>query len=73
MRMAGAWLLDTDHCIAYLSARSPVHTKVVARINAIPASDLYVSTFSALELAEGPFHAQSIPSQHAQQTALDAV
>lgn len=71
--MGGPWLLDTDHCIAYLSARSPVHVRVVARINAIPASDLYISTFSALELSEGPFHAQNSQSQHTQQSALDAL
>lgn len=70
--MANAWLLDTDHCIAYLSPRSPVHGRVTARINATPVSALYLSTFTLLELAEGPFHGQTAQSQQSQQAALDA-
>lgn len=70
--MPTARLLDTDHCIAYLNPRSAAHATVAARINVVPVSELYFATFTALELAEGPFHSPTAQSRSAQQAALDA-
>jgi hypothetical protein len=46
--MARLYLLDTDHCIAYLKPKSPQHAGVAARIQGIPAQELRISTFTAM-------------------------
>jgi tRNA(fMet)-specific endonuclease VapC len=57
--MPPPYLLDTDHCIAYLQASHSAHTSVSARVAAVFPGDLRVSLFSAMELAEGPWHSQT--------------
>lgn len=69
--MPAPYLLDTDHCIAYLQASHPAHAKVLARVTAVSPADLRVSLFSAMELAEGPWHSQTPQGYRQARSALN--
>ena len=70
--MPAPYLLDTDHCIAYLNPRDPRHGKISARIAAASPGDLHISVFTELELAEGPYHSPTPAARRAQQLGIDA-
>lgn len=68
--MPAPFLLDTDHCIAYLSPRTASHGNVASRINSTPVQELRISVFSVLELAEGPHHSPTPQGRQADQQAI---
>src|SRR5437899_1316752 len=68
--MPAPYLLDTDHCVAYLQGRHPAHVNVVARMAGVSAADLNVSLFTVMELTEGPWHSQIAHRYHADRAAL---
>jgi hypothetical protein len=68
--MPAPYLLDTDHCIAYLQGTHPAHARVAARIAATSVQDLRVALFTAMELAEGPWHSQTVQGYHQARSAL---
>ena|SRR5579859_2926082 len=69
--MPPPYLLDTDHCVAYLQKTHPAHNAVFSHINAIPQGELHVCLFSAMELAEGPWHSQTAQGFQTAQSALN--
>ncbi len=68
--MPPPYLLDTDHCIAHLEAANPAHAAVTTRIAATSARDLRISVFTAMELAESPWHCQTAAGYHLDRIAL---
>jgi tRNA(fMet)-specific endonuclease VapC len=70
--MPPPYLLDTDHCIAYLKKSHPAHLQVAQRIDAQPIAELRISVFTAMELAEGPFHRTTSQETQADQAILAA-
>jgi hypothetical protein len=67
--VAASYLLDSDHCIAFLNPRNAHHSVVHARINSIEPSRLRIAIFTAMELAEGPFHGRTSQEQYSMRTA----
>jgi tRNA(fMet)-specific endonuclease VapC len=68
--MPPPYLLDTDHCVAYLQGSHPAHLAVAPRVAGTSAVDLRVSLFTIMELAEGPWHSQSIQGYHIARAVL---
>jgi tRNA(fMet)-specific endonuclease VapC len=68
--MPAPYLLDTDHCVAYLQASHPADVQVALRIDNASVRDLRVSLFTAMELAEGPWHSQTTQGYHQARSAL---
>lgn len=62
-----AFLLDTNACIDYFTARYP---KVVARIQASSPEDLFLSTVVVAELRYGADHSARRRTNHARIDAL---
>jgi tRNA(fMet)-specific endonuclease VapC len=58
------YLLDSDHCIGYLDVLIHGHAEIATRIASLSASDLRVSIFTAMELAEGPWHSETWRGYH---------
>jgi predicted nucleic acid-binding protein len=68
--MPPPYLLDTDHCIAYLDGTHPAYAVVAPRIAATSAQDMRISLFTVMELAEGPWHSQTYQGYHQVRSAL---
>jgi tRNA(fMet)-specific endonuclease VapC len=68
--MPPPFLLDTDHCVAYLTPTHPGHVPVTQRIAATSAADLRISLFTVMELSEGPWHSQTAQGYHLARAAL---
>ncbi|HXG12549.1 MAG TPA: type II toxin-antitoxin system VapC family toxin [Gemmataceae bacterium] len=64
------FLLDTDHCVAFLQGSHPAHGVIAARLAGMSAADLRISIFSVMELTEGPWHSQTAHGYHAARSAL---
>ena len=64
------YLLDTDHCIAYVQAGHPAHVSVARRIEQTSIRDMRVSQFTVMELAEGPWHSESLWDYHVARSAI---
>jgi tRNA(fMet)-specific endonuclease VapC len=64
------YLLDADHCIAYLQGSHPAYSTIAPRIASTPVQDLRVSLFTAMELAEGPWHSQTTQGYHQARSTL---
>lgn len=58
-----AYLLDTNHCVAYLRSNVRGHAQVKARIDAVAAGEILISHFTVMELYEGPWLAQTSQQQ----------
>ncbi len=67
---AGTLSARHGHCVAYLVGTHPAHAQVAPRIDNTSAADLRVSLFSAMELAEGPWHSQTTQGYHLARSAL---
>jgi predicted nucleic acid-binding protein len=68
--MPAPFLLDTDHCVPYIQGSHSAHVAIATRINNMSAADLRVSLFTAMELAEGPWHSQTTQGYHQARSAL---
>src|SRR5262245_49480034 len=68
--MPPPYLLDTDHCVAYLEPSHPGHSPVSRRIAATSAADLRISVFTIMELSEGPWHSQTTQGYHLARATL---
>jgi len=68
--MPPPYLLDTDHCVAFLEPTHPGHIAVAQRIAATSAAGLRVSLFTTMELSEGPWHSQTTQGYHLARAAL---
>jgi hypothetical protein len=62
--MPPPYLLDTDHCVAYLEGRHPGHAHVAPRLVSMSAQHLRVCLFTMMELSEGPWHSQAVSGYH---------
>lgn len=71
--MGPPYLLDTNHCIAFLRHKSAAHAAVRTRLLAAAPADLFISRFSMMELAEAPWLAQSPVQSRAERAALRAL
>lgn len=69
-RMPPPYLLDSDHCIAYLQGSHRAYSTVAPRIGSTPAQDLRISVFTAMELTEGPWHSQTAQGYHQARSGL---
>lgn len=62
--MSGGFLLDTDHCVAYVKASHPAYLAIKKKLTSISAADLRVSYYTVMELAEGPWHSETVQGYH---------
>lgn len=70
--MSGRYLLDTDHCVALVKTAHPANLPMKQKIHSISAADLRVSRFTLMELAEGPWHAETEDGYHDTRVAIHA-
>jgi tRNA(fMet)-specific endonuclease VapC len=68
--MPPPYLLDTDHCVAFLEPTHSGHVSVAQRIAATSAADLRISMFTIMELSEGPWHSQTLSGYHLARATL---
>ncbi len=68
--MPPPYLLDTDHCVAYLEPTHPGHVPVAHRVATTSAADLRLSVFTLMELSEGPWHSQTSQGYHLARASL---
>jgi tRNA(fMet)-specific endonuclease VapC len=68
--MPPPYLIDTDHCVAFLKPSHPGHLVVAQRIAATSAADLRICLFTTMELSEGPWHSQTAQGYHLARAAL---
>ncbi len=68
--MPKCFLLDTDHCIAYLQPSQPAPAIVAQRMARMSAADLRIAEATAMELCEGPWHSQQAAAFHLARRSL---